>query len=333
MKEPIVFMVGVYRSGTSLLCSLLNQHPDLALMYECDVWNFPNRLLPFRFKHNWLERMEFYNQSISRHGLVPENGLSRLAKVDSPADLYEAFKEMKGATVGGEKSPFYCPRLEQLYQRFPHAAFILVWRNPVEVYRSVLKAGKTSRFFGKPGMLSRMIHYQEQAIRQAAVIEKKGARIYRVDYARMVDETEAVCREICEFLGVPFNQQMLELKQADLSHVYHAPHHAYLRRGVIERQTYTEQLVPPAIEKKLEHYRRHWEQLQDSWLNGPAARQQTGPSRLEFACDLLTGKTLTFYDSLVRAVFEFLPLSWLRTYRGFRNRAAQCPDVGREEAG
>jgi hypothetical protein len=36
-----VFVVGVFRSGTSLLYALLNQHPRVALMYECDVWNFP----------------------------------------------------------------------------------------------------------------------------------------------------------------------------------------------------------------------------------------------------------------------------------------------------
>ena len=57
---------------------------------------------------------------------------------------------------GIEKSPSYCSRLEQLHGLYPGAFFILVWRDPVEIYRSVLKAGQTSRFFGKPGMLSRM---------------------------------------------------------------------------------------------------------------------------------------------------------------------------------
>jgi hypothetical protein len=36
-----VFVVGVFRSGTSLLYDLLNQHPQAALMYECNVWDFP----------------------------------------------------------------------------------------------------------------------------------------------------------------------------------------------------------------------------------------------------------------------------------------------------
>ena len=32
-----VFVVGIWRSGTSLLYTLLNQHPLIALMYEADL--------------------------------------------------------------------------------------------------------------------------------------------------------------------------------------------------------------------------------------------------------------------------------------------------------
>src|ERR1019366_134350 len=125
--------------------------------------------------------------------MIATNELRKLEKIRTPLDLYRTFGEMKGAAATGEKSPFYCTRLQQLHNLYPEASFIIVWRNPVEVYRSVLKAGQTSRFFGKPGMLSRLIYHQEQAIRQADRIEKKGARIFRVDYAKIVDQTETVC--------------------------------------------------------------------------------------------------------------------------------------------
>ena len=153
-----VFVVGVFRSGTSLLCSLLNQNPGIALMYECDVWNFPRPLLPLRFRHNWAERIEFYNQALSRHRMVEAHDCRGLDQIRTPLDLYRTFGERKGAAVSGEKSPFYCDRLEQLHKRYPNAYFIIVWRPPEEIYRSVVKAGQTSRFFGKPGMLSRLIY-------------------------------------------------------------------------------------------------------------------------------------------------------------------------------
>ena len=97
-----VLVVGIFRSGTSLLCSLLNQNPKVALMYECDIWNFPRPLLGYRFRHNWAERIEFYNQALSRHGLVTKNGSSTLKDIHTPDDLYHAFGKIKQAPVCGE---------------------------------------------------------------------------------------------------------------------------------------------------------------------------------------------------------------------------------------
>jgi hypothetical protein len=324
LNETPVFVVGVFRSGTSLLCSLLNQNPQIALMYECDVWNFPRPLLRLRFQRDWAERIEFYNQALSRHRLVAANDFGPLKKIRRPLDLYRTFGALKGAALCGEKSPFYGARLEQLHELYPQAFFIVVWRDPVEIYRSVLKAGQTSRFFGKPGMLSRMIYQQEQILRQTGRIETKGARILRLDYARIVDHTEAVCREASQFLGVPFDARMLALNQADLSAIYHAPHHAYLRRGIIERQKYPKELVSPGIVRKLERFRHRWEQLQAGWLK-PAGAAAAPPPAVELIYHHAAGKCLTIYDSLVRAGFEFLPLPWLRVYRLLKDWVVNPP--------
>jgi len=328
-KDP-VFVVGVFRSGTSLLCSILNQNPQIALMFECDVWNFPRPLLNARFQGNWAERIEFYNQALSRHKMVDRTNFSSLERIRDPLDLYHTFGATKGAAVSGEKSPFYCDRLVQLHRKYPRAAFIYVWRNPHEVYRSVLKAGETSRFFGKPGMLSRMIYHQEQAIRQLAMIEKAGARVFKVDYAQVVEQTEKICRDITAFLGVPYDAQMLHLNSADLSSIYKAPHHAYLRRGVIERQKYDRELVPASATKKLERYRQRWLELQGSWLNNGSAAGPK-PGAIEFAYHNFAGRLLTLYDSLVRAGFEFLPLVWLRIYRLFKNWVVNPPSGSIDE--
>jgi len=330
LNENPVFVVGVFRSGTSLLCSLLNQNPKIALMYECDVWNFPRPLLNARFKGNWAERIEFYNQALSRHQLVSEADYSGLKTIRAPQDLYRAFGDKKGAVACGEKSPFYCHRLVELYRLYPRAYFILVWRNPVEVYRSILQAGQTSRFFGRPGMLSRMVYQQEQAIRQAAQIKQAGARVLRVDYADIVDGTETTCRDICAFLGVEYHERMLRLNTADLSAIYKAPHHAYLRRGIIERQKYDRELVPSGIAEKLERYRCHWERLQSDWLK-PKGDGVLKPGPIEFVYHHAVGRALTVYDSLVRAGFEFLPLPWLRVYRLLKYWLVNPPSGGVDE--
>ena len=309
------FVIGVFRSGTSLLSLILNQNPKVALMYECDLWNFPRPLRNLRFRRNWVERIEFYNQALSRHRLVTDGNLAPLHNIQAPQDLYRAYGAMKGATVTGEKSPFFCNRLEVLHRQYPFAAFIFVWRNPAEVYRSVLQAGQTSRFFGRRGMLSRMIYLQEQAILQLLQIDKAGARIFHVDYADLVDHTERVCRDISAFLGVAYDPNMLKLDKADRTAIFNSPHHNFLHRGVIERQKYARELVAPNTLRKLGRYRRRWEDLQSKWVTTSDPREQSQPGRCEAAYHNLVGWWLVNYDSLVRAGFEFIPLVWLRVYR------------------
>src|SRR5215813_2406267 len=79
-----VFVTGIFRSGTSLLYALLNQHPQLSLMYECDVWDFPELFSNIRFQHNWLARQEFYNQALSRHRLTFGGSLAGLENATTP---------------------------------------------------------------------------------------------------------------------------------------------------------------------------------------------------------------------------------------------------------
>ncbi len=318
-KSKPVFIIGVMRSGTSLLHSLLNQHPSMALMYESDVWNFPRVFAGLRFQNDWLERQEFYNSCLSRHRLTFGGSLRGLESVRTPDDLYQTYAQLRSASVYGEKSPFYCSRLEELSRRYPDGTFVIVWRDPVESYRSVVKAAKTSPFFGKRGMLSRLIHHQEQVIHQAARIEAHGARVFRVNYAEMVDEPEKVCRQLCVFLGLEFDPRMLRLAEADMSSVYREPHHDFLRRGVIERQKYTEQLLTPATVKKLSGYRARWERLQSKQVgDGKTKPGQAEPGWFERRWDAARGWMFNLCDTVVRLGFEFLPLSWLLTYRHFK---------------
>src|SRR5690349_18470721 len=193
-----VFVVGVLRSGTSLLYSLLNQHPQMAFMYECDAWNFPEFFSGARFRNNWLERQEFYNQALSRHRLVFGGNLNGLEKVRTPEDLYRIYGEGKHAALVGEKSPPYCLRLRQLARLYPEAFFVLVWRDPLETFRSISDAGRKVPFFRRIG-ISRFIFFQDQMVRQAAALESASRKIHHVRYDDMVDRPEQTCRGVCQF--------------------------------------------------------------------------------------------------------------------------------------
>jgi len=311
-----VFVVGVLRSGTSLLYSLLNQHSQMAFMYECDAWNFPQLFSGARLRGNWLERQEFFNQALSRHRLIYGKSLRGLEKVRTPDDLYEVFGQGKEAALWGEKSPFYCCHLTRLAERNPQSPFILIWRDPVEIYRSIVHAGRSTRFFRRAGMLSRLVRYHEKMIEQAAALEKAGARVYHVTYPDLIDKTSEVCEGICKFLGVPFDANMLDLSSADLSAVYRAAQHDYLRQGVIRRQRLTNELLSPRVIQKLERFRNRWNRLSPGkFASAKSADETREPSFLERVRHGIAGKLFCAWDDTKRVLFEFLPLDWLQTYR------------------
>lgn len=296
--------------------SLLNQHPQMALMYECDVWGFPESLSRERFKRNWLERQEFVNRALSRHRLIFGGSACGLERVRTPEELYRTFSDGKGASLWGEKSPLYCARLRHLARTYPGCSFILLWRDPVEIYRSVSHAGRKARFFRRSGMLNRLIWHQEQMLRQAARLRRDGLRVHHVTYADLIDNTENVCRGVCQFLGIEFDEKMLDLSSADFSAIYRAPQHDHLRRGVIERRQHSEEVMDARTVQKLQRYRARWNRLKSEWLgiqNNGAPEPE--PSVAERLVHEVAGSWLRAMDAGKRALIEFLPLPWLRTYR------------------
>src|SRR5271157_1551233 len=64
-----VFVVGMWRSGTSLFYALLNQHPQIALLYEGDLPLLWPLFLGSKAKADWPERWEFWNSGVTRHRL------------------------------------------------------------------------------------------------------------------------------------------------------------------------------------------------------------------------------------------------------------------------
>jgi hypothetical protein len=315
-----VFVVGVIRSGTSLLYALLNLHPQVALMFECDVWDFPQTFAWMRFKRNWLKRQEFVNRALSRHRLIFGGSLRGLENIRTPEHLYQTFSEGKANALTGEKSPFYCARLRWLARRYPECRFILIWRNPVDIYRSVVRAGRNEPFFRRRGILSRLIYYQEQMIRQAAELERAGTRLCHVTYDGLTDKPEETCRKICQYLEIAFDEKMLDLANADLSAVYPGPEHDNLRQGRIERRQTADQteleINHPAALKLVQRFGIRWHRLQSKWLSDPAeAPDAPEPSAAERLYFKIAGAFFWAWDDGKRVLLEFLPLTWLRTYR------------------
>lgn len=317
-----IFVTGTWRCGATLLYLLLNQHPDIALLYESDLpllW--PMFRLPWERKR-WVEKWEYWNATISRHDLDP----ARLSSsVESLAEAFEAagcqYAEQRGKKRWGCKSPSYTDRLELLAAKFPHAQFIVLWRDPEESCRSAINAissGASGTWFARRGMNHRVIFSCKTLKKQVDALRSKGVSVCEIHYRDLVSDTKNTMRGICEFLQVPFDPAVTVLSSADHSAVYKGAHHALARGSTIVSTTNRHVALPPELVAKIARYKALWKaENGDTWLLTKRLAENTSakPGLWERATDQLLYQGLRIRDAAPRILFSILPLSAWQRYR------------------
>lgn len=320
----------MWRSGTSLLYTLLNQHPGIALMYEADL-----PLLRQLFRHggskaDWLERWEFWNSALSRHGIdrqaIPQNtpGLRRAAEI--------VWKQYADGALYGEKSPNYYDSLQWLAREFPNARFVVIWRDPADICRSIIRAAQTgSSFFAKRGITHRALIGTRRLKRECEALAGQGIPLHQIQYEEMIKDPERVLSGICDFLQVPFDPQMASLEGADRSAIYNADHHAGVKSETIGPKKGREEVLPPAFKGKIDRYVSYWQrQYAGSWPLYPKmpAGNSLQPGRLERVRDEVWFRALRAFDRFTALVYCYAPISLLRRYRSAKS--ADRPEAAKE---
>jgi hypothetical protein len=319
-----LFVVGIWRSGTSLLYALLNQNPQIALMYEADFLTLrPVFLLP-RSARCWPERFEAWNSSLSRHGIDPvaiPAGISSL--VPASEKLYKLYASSRKATVWGEKSPNYYDSLCRLARYFPHARFVVIWRDPAAICRSILRAAERSPWFSKRGMTHRALLGFEIMKTECDRLRHRGAALHEISYGRLIARPQEVMEEVSSFLKIPYDPRMATLGAADRSAIYEGEHHALVKGSNIVRREPDREALPAAFNRKIQRYLTHWRSKYGSqW---PALRDfppsnEAGAGLPERAMDKVLYVAYRSFDLAMRLFYCLAPMPILRLYKAVKQR-------------
>ncbi len=318
---PLI-VVGMWRSGTSLLYSLLNQHPEIALMYEADLYLLQPLFSRKGSSADWRDRWEFWNSAFTRHHLRKER--IPVIAPDLATGATAAWQEYAGsAAVMGEKSPNYYDCLPALAKQFPGARFIIIWRELADICRSIVRARAGSSFFSKPGLLHRaIIGYQEMKNGRDALVSQ-GIHVYEIQYEEMIKDTELSMREVCEFLGLNFDPRMASLQGSDDSPIYEGVHHKQVKGGKILRFKECEEVLSSQVRSKIQRYVNYWKtQSGGAWPLYPDSDFSLShtPGSLERLSDRMLFRALRGLDHFTEFVYCNAPLGWLHSYREFKNR-------------
>jgi len=317
-----VFVVGIWRSGTSLLYTLLNQHPQIALTYESDLFLLRSLFRNGATKADWLERWEFWNSALSRHDIdtstLPSQTLSYPAAATLVWQQYAGQCNCKA--LYGEKSPNYFDCLQQLAREFPDARFVVIWRDLADTCRSIVRAGRGSSFFAKRGITHRALIGYRRMKRECDALERLGIPLHQIHYEEMIESPEAVMTGICSFLNISFDARMTSLDEADRSAIYEAPQHAGVRSTKIELNAPREEVLSPELQRKIAGYVAFWKkESKGVWPRYPETDGDADPvGALERALDGLHYRVLRAFDRFTAWVYCYAPIGWLRKYRGSR---------------
>jgi hypothetical protein len=209
---PAPFVVGVARSGTTLLRLMLDAHPELTIPPET---HFIPKVIEACATEG--DRRERVVELLTNHrrwpdfGLDPEEFRRRIEELPEPLEagdalrvFYGLYAERQGKPRWGDKSPSYVRKMPKIFRALPEARFIHLIRDGRDVALSQIEVHHGAA------------EAREAAESWAAAIAKARRQAQRVPhylevrYEDLVDDPEPVLRRVCEFADLPFDSAMLE---------------------------------------------------------------------------------------------------------------------------
>ncbi len=210
-RQPVVFIVGMNRSGTTLLRMMLDAHPELTIPPET---HFVPDLIkaarePGATPEDALAAMKSAREW-GDFGFSDEEMLGRLRALPEvepgPAvrTFYEAYMEQQGKPRWGEKTPTYVQKMRLIGRALPEARFVHVIRDGRDVALSVLD--RTVRDLTVADIGRRW----QKKITKAREDSPRLKHYTEVRYEDLILDTEPVLRRVCEFIELPWDDAMLE---------------------------------------------------------------------------------------------------------------------------
>jgi hypothetical protein len=204
--EPAIFIVGVARSGTTLLRLMLDAHPRLAIPPETHF--IPKVIRAVDEGRDPLPE-------ITGHRRWPDFGLDArelrerfdrhrtLTASDALRDFFGLYAAKHGKTRWGDKSTNYIRRMKPIARTLPEARFVHLIRDGRDVALS-----QVAVHFG-PSTVEGAAEKWRSEIEKARRQGPRLGRYTELRYEDLVADPEPVLREICEATDLEWDDGML----------------------------------------------------------------------------------------------------------------------------
>ena len=212
-RKPAPFIVGVNRSGTTLLRLMLDSHPELTIPPET---HFVPEMIRLARRENTtrkrLLRAATDHPRWGDFGLDEEALLERLQGVKplTPADairvFYDLYAEKENKPRWGDKTPRYMRAMPRIERALPEARFIHLIRDG----RDVALSQAERALDGEAPAITEVAGRWQRRISTARAHAGDLDDYLEVRYEDLVGEPEVSLQRICEFIELPYDAAMLD---------------------------------------------------------------------------------------------------------------------------
>ena len=207
LGNNLIFIISQPRSGSTLLQLMLSRNSEIATTSEPWIALHPifalhdgavdpnydanqarNALLEF-LKESGVD-VRFYKQQI---GIFLNN-------------LYDQSRRHQGKKFFLDKTPRYYNVIEDLYDIFPNAKFIILLRNPLAVLNSVLKT------WVKDDDTLLLNNYEDLMIAPVKLVnflKQNRPGCLRIQFEDLVSNPTKIIQDICAFIGIEYSDDMI----------------------------------------------------------------------------------------------------------------------------
>ncbi len=229
--NPLVFIVGCARSGTTLLQRLVDAHPQIAITPEMHwitdyfrqgKWLSPEGRVTPEQVCSMIENQKRFRQfefSPEEFQGLLDSG-QPVPYVTFLNGIFALYGKRKGKPLVGNKTPAYVRRIPTLHALWPQAKFVHLIRDGRDVALSVLNWYHADRTAG------RYSTWAEDPVSTTALWWKRKVRLglqggqalppdlyYEIHYGALVAQPEDECAKLCAFLGMPYDSAMLRFHE------------------------------------------------------------------------------------------------------------------------
>lgn len=248
-KIPMFFIVGRARSGTTLLQTLLDSHPEVKVpgescvlihlknkYFRCNNWS-NNKVIKFLADVTLDKKLyQFWNLDFLKIKEqiflipIPARNFTLLCKI-----LYlnypSIFKHDK-VLVLGDKNPIYTIFIDDLLELFPKAKFIHIIRD----YRANIVSNRETFSLKNTATLAHAWKYNNLKVEEA--LAKYPEQFLLVKYEELAQNSITQMKKICEFLNINYTDAIFnfhikineQIKDKEKAHFN--KHHANLLKPV-----------------------------------------------------------------------------------------------------